>query len=525
MPKILIADEVADECARILRAGELEVDVRGKMKPEELAKIIDGYEGLVVRSATKVTQPVIASAAKLKVIGRAGIGVDNIDVEAASQRGIVVMNAPLGNVTSAAEQTFALIMANARNIVRGDTSMRAGKWERSALVGVELENKTLGIVGLGKVGGQIARYAKAFHMRVIAYDPMLVKERAEVLGVELVEFDRLLDESDFITIHVPMTEKTRGLFGAREFKRMKKSARLINTSRGGIVSEKALYDALVNHEIAGAALDVFEQEPPPPDLPLLKLDNVTVTPHLGASTEEAQLRVSIDIAEQFVAFFRHGVVRNAVNLSSIADPSLAPFVRLAEDLGSLAYQLQGGRARLVEVTYMGQIGGFDTGAITQSVLKGVLAPAVGEAVNAVNARYYAKERDIAVAESRRKDARNYKSLLSVRVETDTGARHVSGTVFEGGQPRIVNVDQFDIDLRPSKHMLMITYPDVPGMVGKFGTILGSRNINIARMEVGRSGRGQQAMIILTLDDPVPADVIEEMRSKVEINDIRSITLS
>jgi D-3-phosphoglycerate dehydrogenase len=524
MPRVLIADDVAEECARALRAGEVEVDHRGKMKSDDLKAAVGGYEGLIVRSAVKVTREIIEAGTKLKIIGRAGIGVDNIDVEAASRRGVIVMNAPLGNVTSAAEHAFALLMANARHIARADASMRAGKWERTSNVGVELEGKTIGIVGLGKVGSQLARYAKAFGMRVVAFDPLLVRERAEVLGVELLEFDRLLAEADFVSLHLPLTEKTRGLFGAAAFRRMKKTARLVNSSRGGVVDEKALLEALRNREIAGAALDVFETEPPPKDHPLFGVDNVTVTPHLGASTEEAQLKVSMDIAEQFVDYFRHGVVRNAVNLTGASDPALRPYLKLAEDLGSLAVQLQSGKPRLIEVTFLGQVAGFEISAMTQAAVKGALQPLVGSEVNEVNARFTARERGIQIVENRRKDARNYKSLVSVRVETEGGARSVSGTVFEGPSPRVVQVDAFDIDLRPSKHMLVMVYPDVPGMVGKFGTILGNHKINIARMEVGRSAPGQQAIIMLAVDDPVPAVVIEEIRSKVEVREIRSITL-
>ena len=525
MARVLIADDVAEECARVLRSGGLEVDHRGKMKPDELRAAIPGYEGLVVRSAVKITRDIIEAGTRLKLIGRAGIGVDNIDVEAASRRGVIVMNAPLGNVTSAAEHAFALLLADARHVARADASMRAGKWERTANVGVELEGKILGIVGLGKVGSQVARYARAFGMRVVAYDPLLVRERAEVLGVELVELDRLLEEADFISLHLPLTEKTRGLIGAPQFQKMKRSARLVNSSRGGVVDEKALAEALKGREIAGAALDVFETEPPTRDHPLLALDSATVTPHLGASTEEAQLKVSIDIAEQFVDYFRHGVVRNAVNLTGASDPSIRPYLRLAEDLGSIAAQLQGGKLRTIEITFLGQVAGFEISAMTQAAVKGALQPIVGSEVNEVNARFTARERGLQIIENRRKDARNYKSLVSVRVETEQGSRLVSGTVFEGPSPRVVQIDAFDIDLRPSKHMLVIAYPDVPGMVGRFGTILGNHKINIARMEVGRSGRGQQALIMLTVDDPVPADVIDEIRSKVEVREIRSITLS
>ncbi len=524
MARVLIADDVAEECARVLRAGGVEVDQRGKLKADDLKAALAGCEGLIVRSAVRVSKEIIDAAPRLKLIGRAGIGVDNIDVEAASRRGVIVMNAPLGNVTSAAEHAFALLLADARHIARADAALRAGKWERSENVGVELEGKTLGIVGLGKVGGQVARYGRAFGMRVVAYDPLLVRERAEVLGVELVEFDRLLEISDFVTLHLPLTERTRSLFGAAEFRKMKRTARIINSSRGGVLDEKALAESLKKGEIAGAALDVYETEPPPRDHPLLAIGDATFTPHLGASTEEAQLKVSVDIAEQFVDYFRHGVVRNAVNLTGASDPAMRPYLKLAEDLGSIAAQLQGGRMKVIEVTFLGQVAGFEISAMTQAAVKGALQPVVGSEVNEVNARFTARERGLQIIENRRKDARNYKSLVSVRVETDEGSRTVAGTVFEGPSPRVVQIDAFDIDLRPSKHMLVIAYPDVPGMVGLFGTILGDRKINIARMEVGRSGRGQQAIIMLTVDDPVPPEVIDEIRSKVQVREIRSITL-
>ncbi len=313
MAKVLIADDVGEECARILRAGELDVDNRGKMKPDDCRAIIGGYEGLVVRSGIKVTKEILEAGTRLKLVGRAGVGVDNIDVEAATRRGILVMNAPMGNVTAAAEHSFGLMLAIARNIARGDRTLRAGKWERNQMVGAELEGRTLGIVGLGKIGAKLSGYAKAFGMRAVAYDPIVTKERAAELGVELVAFDRLLELADFVSIHVPMTDQTRHMFDARAFSRMKRTSRIVNVSRGGIIDEKALYDALENKVIAGAALDVYETEPPGPDFPLLKLDGITLTPHLGASTEEAQVRVAVDIAEQFVSFFKHGIVKNAVN--------------------------------------------------------------------------------------------------------------------------------------------------------------------------------------------------------------------
>jgi D-3-phosphoglycerate dehydrogenase / 2-oxoglutarate reductase len=336
--------------------------------------------------------------------------------------------------------------------------------------------------------------------------------------------DRLLAESDFITFHVPLTDKTKGMIGAAQFKKMKRTVRLINTSRGGVIDEKALAEALTAKEIAGAALDVYETEPPAKDHPLFKIENCTLTPHLAASTEEAQVKVAVDIAEQFVDYFKNGVVRNSTNLAGLADPSLTPYMRLAEDLGGLAAQLAGGRVKSVTATFQGHISGFEVGPITQSALKGALQPTLGGEVNIINSRHFAREAGIQVFEEKQKDARNYKSLLSVKVETEKGARVVSGAIFEGRDSRIVEIDRMDIDLRPSKHMVVLAYLDVPGIVGKVGTILGQNNINIARMEVGRAGKGQQAMILLSVDDPVKTEVLEEIRKAINAHDVRSVML-
>jgi len=323
---------------------------------------------------------------------------------------------------------------------------------------------------------------------------------------------------------VQLTDKTKGMIGAAQFKKMKRTVRLINTSRGGVIDEKALAEALTAKEIAGAALDVYETEPPAKDHPLFKVENCVLTPHLAASTEEAQVKVAIDIAEQFVDYFKNGVVRNSTNLAGLADPSLTPYVRLAEDLGGLAAQLAGGRVKSVTASYQGWISGFEVGPITQSALKGALQPTVGDGVNVINSRFVAKEAGIQVVEEKSKEARNYKSLLSVKVEAEKGVRTVSGAVFEGRDSRIVEIDTMDIDLRPSKHMVVMAYVDQPGIVGKVGTILGQNNINIARMEVGRAGRGQQAMILLSVDDPVKTDVLEEIRKAINAHDVRAVTL-
>ncbi len=525
MGKVLIADNVSEECARILTEGGVEVDHRGKMTQEELKEAIGDYEGVVVRSAVKVTADILEAAPKLKIVGRAGIGVDNIDQEAATKHGVIVMNTPLGNVTAAAEHALALIMDNSRNVSRADRSMREGKWARKENVGVELEGKTLGIVGLGKIGSRVASYGKTFNMKVLGYDPMLVKERAEVLGVELMELDQLLEESDFISLHVPKTEKTLGMIGKDQFKRMKKSARLVNTSRGGVVDEIALHEALLEGEIGGAALDVYETEPPATDHPLLENTKVTLTPHLAASTEEAQIQVARDIGDQFVEYFKKGIVINATNLSSVSDASMAAFLVLSEDLGLIASQLSDGKVECVEVTYMGQVSKFDTSSILQAAIKGALYPSIGDQINVVNARVKAKDLGVEVVETRRKDALNYKSLLSVRVKTDQSDKTAHGTLFEEREPRITRINMLDIDLRPSRNMLYMQYSDVPGMVGKIGTILGEHEVNIARMEVGRVKQGDQAVILLTLDDPASKESLEALKTSIHPTDLRSITIS
>jgi D-3-phosphoglycerate dehydrogenase len=525
VPRILIADDVAPECRDTLARAGLQVTHLPRIAPEELLRTVGDFEGLIVRSRIQVTREVIEAGARLAVVGRAGIGTDNIDVEAATRRGIIVMNTPQANVTAAAEHTFSMLLGMARNLTRADAVMRAGGWDRSKFMGVELEGKVLGVVGLGKIGAQIVRFGRAFGMKPVAYDPFVTRERAEQMGVALDEFAELLERSDFISVHVPLTDKTRRLFSRAEFRKMKKSARIVNTSRGGVIDEEALVEALRNHEIAGAALDVFEQEPPPADSALRKTEGLVLTPHLGASTEEAQVKVAVEIAEQFAEYFREGHIRNAVNIAQVSDPSVRPFLDLARALGLLASQLASGRIGSIEATYGGEIARSDTRVVTAAAITGVLQPVAGEAVNLVNAAYYARERNIKVVETKLDGSTDYKNLLTVRVETDEAARSVSGTVFENREPRIVRVDSTPIDLRPAAHMMFMSYPDIPGVVGKFGTVLGRRQINIAHMAVGRAGRGKKAIIFVTVDDPIPEPVLEEIRQSIEgIETIRAIRL-
>lgn len=523
--RVLIADDVAPECAELLARAGLDVRHEPNLGKDELLRAVAEQDGLIVRSRVQVTRDVLEAGRRLRVVGRAGIGTDNIDVPAATRRGIVVMNTPQANVTAAAEHAFSLLLALARNVPQADAALRAGGWERSRFVGVELEGKVLGIVGLGKIGAQVARIARAFGMRVLAYDPFVTRERADQLGVALAEFEEVLERADFLTLHVPLTERTRRLISRAEFKKMKKSARLVNASRGGVVDEAALVEALQGREIAGAALDVFEQEPLPPDSPLRRVEGLLLTPHLGASTEEARVRVAVDLARQFEEYFRDGTIRNAVNVAEIADPSLLPFVPLARSLGAVASQLADGRIASIEVVYSGNLARNDTRALTAAALQGALQPAAGENVNAVNASVYAQERGIRVVESRREDGSGYRNLVTVRVETESASRAVSGTVFEKKEPRIVGVDSYSIDLRPAPNLLFLSYPDVPGVVGKFGAVLGRRSINIAHMAVGRVARGQKAVIFVTVDDPVPPDALDEIRRAIpDVETLKSLRL-
>ncbi len=516
MAKILIADKTSSACADILREGGLDVDVRTGRSEDELAEIAGGYEGIVVRSATKVTRRVIEAASKLQVIGRAGVGVDNIDLDAATECGVVVMNTPLGNIVSAAEQAVALMVSLARNTPAADASMKEGRWDKKAFTGVELAGKTLGVIGLGKIGTIVARVGRALSMRVTVFDPYLNPDRAAQLDVEQVEFDTLLAEADFVTLHVPLNDSTRGLVGAGELGKVKKTARLVNCARGGGVDEAALSQALMGGEIAGAALDVYAEEPLPEDSPLRKAPNIVLTPHLGASTAEAQEKVASDLAKQFVDYFVRGEITNPVNLSVTLKPHLVPFGRLAGTLGKFASQIaQGGLSR-VEVGVYGELGrsADDTQALAVCALQGVLGTRSDEHVNMVNVGHIALSRGIELNVRRADTARTYRNLIVVKLAAEGKERSVAGTLYEGSDARIVAIDEFAVDVRPAPWMLAMSYPDMPGMIGKIGTVLGEANINIADMSVGRREKRGQAVVVLTVDEPVPDEVAEHIRSSV-----------
>jgi D-3-phosphoglycerate dehydrogenase len=525
--KVLIADQLSEDGIKLLKAEpQLSVDVRTGLSPQQLAEIIEPYDGLVVRSATKVTAEVIARAKHLKVIGRAGVGLDNVDAEAATKRGIIVMNVPAGNTMSTAEHTLSMIMAVARRIPQADAHARAGKWERSKFVGVELFGKTLGIVGLGKIGAEVAKRAQAFGMRLLAHDPFLSSERAQQLGIETTTLQRIYAEADFITVHTPLTAETKHMIGAKEMAQMKPTVRLINCARGGIIDEQALAAAVSEGRIAGAAVDVFEEEPPK-DHPFLKLDKIVVTPHLGASTAEAQLNVAIEIAQQVADALLGRGIRNASNMPSIDGATykvLQPYIALGEKLGAIAAQLSGGQVAEVRVTYVGEVTAHDTSAVTLAILKGILAPSLGEGVNYVNASLIAAERGIKVVEAKANRLEEFANLLSVEVRCNGTALTVQGTLSSRREPRIVKIDEYFVEAAPQGYMLIIKNEDKPGLIGQLGTLLGQANINIAGMTNGREQPGGMAITIVNIDSAVPPSVLEQVKQLRHVMDAKLITL-
>jgi D-3-phosphoglycerate dehydrogenase / 2-oxoglutarate reductase len=525
-PKVLIADPLNDKGAGILVDGGIDADTRPGLKEDQICEIIANYDGLIVRSATTVTPKIIAASRKLKVIGRAGVGVDNIDLKAATAAGIVVQNTPLGNITSAAEHAIALLFACARNVAKGDKDMKAGKWGKKGLTGVELTGKTLGIVGMGKIGSIVLRVAKALDMDVLVYDPYLTDARAADMEIKKADIDTLCAGADFITVHTPLTPETKNLINKDRLKLMKKTARIVNDARGGIINEEDLYEALKAGTIAGAALDVFAKEPLDAESPLRTLENITLTPHLGASTEEAQERVAEDIAKQFVEFFRDGVIRNAVNLAVQLNPALAPYAKLAETLGNMAAQISRDPVGKLKVNISGKLAGGDTREIALCALKGLLSRTTDDPITLVNVTATAQQRGVELIESKSEKAGTYTSLIEVTAESARGSVTIAGTCFDGQDGRIVKINDFDIaDLRPAPFILLMFYPDRPGMVGKIGTILGEADVNIAHMAVGRREKRGQAAVALTLDDPVKPETLEKIGAAIKSDTLFAIELS
>ncbi len=513
MPKVLIADEMSSQAAEVFRERGIEADVATGLGPEELIARIGAYEGLVVRSATKVTGAAIAAADNLKVVGRAGIGVDNIDVEAATRRGIVVMNAPSGNAVTTAEHAIAMLCALAREIPAADRSTRAGKWEKSRFMGVELTGKTLGVIGCGNIGAIVAERGLGLRMRVIAHDPYLSPERARDLGVEKVELDILLARADFITLHVPMTEETRGMIDAAALAKAKRGVRIINCARGGLVVEKDLVAAIESGQVAGAALDVFEHEPAR-DNPLFAFDQVVATPHLGAATTEAQDKVALQIAAQMSDYLLTGAISNAINtpaLSAEEAERLKPYMRLAELLGSFAGQLTRTGLKGMTVEYEGEAAELDCRPLTQIALTGLLRPILDD-VNMVSAPVLARQRNIDVTEVKHERDCDYQTLIRLTVTTERGPRSVSGTLFGGTKPRLVEIKGIEIEAELGAHMLYITNEDRPGLIGALGKTLGDAGVNIATFHLGRAERGAEAIALLEVDEPISAEVLEKVRA-------------
>ncbi|MBI2909771.1 MAG: phosphoglycerate dehydrogenase [Chloroflexi bacterium] len=507
--RILVADPVAEEGIDVLKP-HAEVDVKTGLKPEELLSIIGEYDGLVVRSETKVTEKVIEAGKRLQVIGRAGVGVDNIDVESATRRGIVVVYAPTGNTISAAEHTIALMLSMARNIPQASALLKAGQWKRSEFTGVEVRNKTLGIIGLGRVGSEVARRAKGLDMKVIGFDPYVSPEHAQNIGVEIVSLEDLLKKSDFVAVHTPMTSATRGLIGRKELALVKPTTRFINCARGGIIDEEALYEAIEAGRVAGAAIDVFTKEPACDNI-LCKSDKVVVTPHLGASTEEAQTNVSIDVAEEILAVLQAKPVRYAVNMPLIAVETrsvLAPFLDVATQVGGLATQLAEGQVSTIVIRYEGEIANYDTAVLKAAVIGALLAPISEERVNLINASLIAASRGLKVTEQKGPAGENYANLITVEIGASKGTATVGGTHLRG-EVHIVRVNEYWMDLMPTGgYWLFIDHRDRPGLIGSVGMVTGKADINISSMQVSRLKPRGQALMVLGLDEPVNNEQIE-----------------
>ena len=511
MPKVLISDKMDPKAAQIFRERGVEVDEKPGLSKDELIAIIGGYDGLAIRSATKVTKDVLAAATNLKVVGRAGIGVDNVDIPAASAQGVVVMNTPFGNSITTAEHAIALMFALARQIPEADASTQAGKWEKNRFMGVELTNKTLGLIGAGNIGSIVAERAIGLKMKVIAYDPFLSAERAVELGVEKVTLDELLARADFITLHTPLTDQTRNILSRENLTKTKKGVRIINCARGGLIDEAALKDALDSGHVAGAALDVFVEEPAKSS-PLFGTPNFISTPHLGASTDEAQVNVAIQVAEQISDFLMHGGITNALNVPSLSAeeaPKLKPYMALAEKLGSLVGQLAHDALSGISIEVEGAAAELNPKPITGAVLAGLMR-VYSDTVNMVNAPYLAKERGLDVREVRHDREGDYHTLVRVSVSTREGDKSVAGTLFGEQNPRLVEIFGVKVEADLAGHMLYVVNEDQPGFIGRIGTALGDAGVNIGTFHLGRRSAGGEAVLLLSVDSPVPEPLLWEL---------------
>lgn len=522
-PKVLISDKLSSSAVEVFKNRKLDVDIKTDLSPKELVEIIGEYDGLAIRSNTKVTGKVLSAATKLKVIGRAGIGVDNVDVEAATARGVAVMNTPFGNAITTAEHAISLMTALARQIPAANSSTHAGRWEKSMFMGVELFGKTLGIIGCGNIGSIVSDRALGLKMKVIAFDPYLSQERADDLGVEKVELESIFSRADFITLHVPLTDTTRNIIDAKSIAKMKTGVRIINCARGGLVNEADLKIALEEGQVAGVALDVFEQEPAKSNS-LFGMDNVVCTPHLGASTNEAQENVAIQIADQISDYLLSGAVSNALNMPSVSAedaPKLKPYIKLAEDLGSFAGQITTSGLKSVTVDYAGHVATLNTRPLTSIALKGLLSPLM-ESVNMVNAPAIARERDVNVREVKCDEHEIYQTYMKLTVTTERQTRSISGTLFGGSFPRLVDINDIHIEAEVGPNMLFVLNDDKPGFIGALGTTLGEGGVNIASFHLGRHENTGDAIALLKLDQPVCEALLSQVKALPHVRQAQSL---
>ena len=522
--KVLVADSINEKGIENLReVAEVVVDT--SITPEELANTIHEYDGIIVRSRTKLTADIIKKAENMKIIARAGVGVDNIDLDAATEKGIMVVNSPESTSVTVAEHTMGLILSMARKISIADKSVKDGKWEKKNFMGVELRNKTLGVIGMGRIGSQVVNRCKAFGMDAMAYDPYLPEEVAKQMGVDLTDLDTVLKNSDFITIHVPLTPETKHSISAEQFEIMKDGAYIVNCARGGIIDEEALYDALVNNKIGGAALDVYEEEPPK-DSKLFELDNIVLTPHIAASTKEAQRDAAIIVADEIIDLAKGKNPRNVLNMPRIANNTyqeVAPYIELCEKLGSFISQGVNGKIKEIEIIYSGELAEIDNLEIlTRTVIQGAVNPFLSSPVNAVNAALVAKDRGISITEGRKNKAKGYESLIKVIAKSSDDVFSAEGTHLH--EARILKVNDYWVDVIPEGHMFIAKYEDVPGSIGKIGTKLGEHNVNIGIMQVGRDEKGGRAIMVLTLDKEIPKDVIKEIQALDNVYEANGLEL-
>jgi D-3-phosphoglycerate dehydrogenase / 2-oxoglutarate reductase len=523
--KVLVSDPIAKEGIEILKA-QSNVDVKTGLKPEELLKIIGEYDALVVRSETKVTAEVMEAGKKLQVVARAGVGLDNVDVKAATQKGIVVVYSPTGNTISACEHTMALMLSLSRHVPQANAKLKQNLWQRSEFTGTELRNKTLGVIGLGNVGSEVARRSQAFNMKILAYDPMVSEEFAKNLDIQLAPLEKIFKEADFITLHIPLNEATKGIIGPKEFAMMKPSVRIINCARGGLIDEQELYDAVESGKIAGAAVDVFSKEPATDNI-LLKSDKIIVTPHLGASTAEAQVGVAIDAAEQVLAVLRGEPAKYAINAPQISAElmkQIGPFIKVAATLGKLGGQLMEGQIKNVEILYCGELSAYDSTPLKASIIGGLLEESAEERINMVNYANVAARRGIKITEKKEAACENYPSSIDVAVTTDKGVTKVAGTVLRG-ETHVTRIDDYFTDIMPSgRYFLFADHRDRPGMIGAMGMITGRADVNISAMMLARQAPRGRAMVILSLDEPLPEKYRKEMESLPEVNNVRVVQI-